>query len=281
MMSGIRLRTFFNTPFFSFLFLLSYFIYLELVSGTTFLIAIMGFSNWVSTFALVSLAFSSFNLVAARPHHNHPAPLENRGGHHHNDQTASIDAVPFVSTSTSTGSVTDIARIRHGSPKHSKSASTSTSSSSDSTPTSSSSQYPPLTYSLVKCYSEGSFFDQFNFYTGSDPTHGFVEYLLTSSHSANGRFVDQTTAQNTNLISESNGIAYIASDSTNVAPGGRKSVRLESKDKFNEVLIIADFTHLPSAYPLPNTYKTNQKCMWNMACLLDSKSQQLACRWRN
>ncbi len=41
----------------------------------------------------------------------------------------------------------------------------------------------------------------------------------------------------------------IASDSTTISPGGRKSVRLESKDEFNEVLIIADFSHLPSAYP--------------------------------
>jgi hypothetical protein len=39
----------------------------------------------------------------------------------------------------------------------------------------------------------------------------------------------------------------MASDSTNVAPNGRKSVRLESKDSYNEVLIIAEFSHLPSA----------------------------------
>jgi len=55
--------------------------------------------------------------------------------------------------------------------------STSTTTSSAATSTSSSnSKYPPLDYSLVKCYA-GDFFDQFDFFTGADPTNGFVEYL--------------------------------------------------------------------------------------------------------
>jgi hypothetical protein len=68
----------------------------------------------------------------------------------------------------------------------------------------------------------------------------------------NIRYVDQTTAASGGLISEKGGVVYLAPDSTNVAPSGRKSVRLESKDSFNEVLIIADFSHIPKAYiPLP------------------------------
>jgi len=47
-----------------------------------------------------------------------------------------------------------------------------------------------------------------------------------------------------------NGVAYIAPDSTNVAPGGRRSVRLQSTDSYTEVLILADFAHLPEAYLL-------------------------------
>lgn len=62
--------------------------------------------------------------------------------------------------------------------------------------------------------------------------------------------MDEATAKLSNLAYESNGVAYIASDSTSLAPLGRKSVRIESKDEFNEVLIIADFAHLPSAYVL-------------------------------
>jgi hypothetical protein len=36
----------------------------------------------------------------------------------------------------------------------------------------------PGAYSLVKDYSASSFFDEFNFFSGEDPTHGFVEYIL-------------------------------------------------------------------------------------------------------
>jgi len=50
------------------------------------------------------------------------------------------------------------------------------------------------------------------------------------------------------MIGVSNGTVYLAPDSVNVAPGGRKSVRLESIDTFTEVLVIADFSHLPEAY---------------------------------
>jgi hypothetical protein len=37
--------------------------------------------------------------------------------------------------------------------------------------------YAPATYTLVKDYQAGSnaFFDNFNFFTGADPTHGFVQ----------------------------------------------------------------------------------------------------------
>lgn len=52
--------------------------------------------------------------------------------------------------------------------------STSTTTSSPATSSSSNSEYPPLDYSLVKCYA-GDFFDQFDFFTGADPTNGFVE----------------------------------------------------------------------------------------------------------
>ena len=65
---------------------------------------------------------------------------------------------------------------------------------------------------------------------------------------ADNRFLDQGTASSAGLISEKDGVVYLAADSTNVAPSGRKSVRLESKDTFNEVLIIAEFSHIPKAY---------------------------------
>jgi hypothetical protein len=42
-----------------------------------------------------------------------------------------------------------------------------------------------------------------------------------------------------------NGVSYFGADKYSKAPSGRKSVRLESKSMFTEVLIIADMTHLP------------------------------------
>lgn len=60
---------------------------------------------------------------------------------------------------------------------HKPHKSLSANSAAPSSSSSPSTKYPPLSYSLVKSYSGGSFFDQFNFFTGDDPTHGFVEYI--------------------------------------------------------------------------------------------------------
>ena len=68
-----------------------------------------------------------------------------------------------------------------------------------------------------------------------------LKFLFDSS------FVNRSTAEHYNLISESNEVVFISSDSKNISPSGRKSIRLESKDDFHEVLIIADFIHLPRA----------------------------------
>lgn len=59
--------------------------------------------------------------------------------------------------------------------------------------------------------------------------------------------MDQETAQSKGLVSLKGGVAYIAAESSTVSPGGRQSVRLQSTDTFTEVLVIADFAHLPEA----------------------------------
>ncbi|KAF2756718.1 hypothetical protein EJ05DRAFT_74508 [Pseudovirgaria hyperparasitica] len=89
-------------------------------------------------------------------------------------------------------------------------------------------------YVLQDDYSGGNFFNMFNFYTGGDPTHGFV------------RYVDQGTASSTGLIN-TNGPAYIGVDHNNVTPKGRPSVRLESKNSYNDGLIIIDLAHMPAS----------------------------------
>jgi len=212
----------------------------------------MGFIG-LGSLTLVSLGLLSLNafVVAVRPHHHEALHHVDGGGNHHHPGgnthststtftttrrfTRTHDASPISASPPPSFPVPDFHRPSKR-PSSTTTMSTTTASASASSSTSSTSKYPPLDYSLVKCYSDGgSFFDNFNFFTGSDPTHGFVE------------FVDERTAYTANLAYEQNGVAVIASDSTNFAPSGRKSVRLESKDFYDEVLIIADFAHLPSA----------------------------------
>ncbi|KAJ3283064.1 hypothetical protein HK104_010566 [Borealophlyctis nickersoniae] len=90
-------------------------------------------------------------------------------------------------------------------------------------------------YRLVDDWSGNAFFDQFNFETANDPTHGYVDY------------VDRNTAQQQGLISTSGSTVFLRPDSTNVASGrGRRSVRLSSKKAFQQgSLIIADIQHMP------------------------------------
>ena len=89
-------------------------------------------------------------------------------------------------------------------------------------------------YILQDDYSTTSFANMFDFYTGADPTAGYVTY------------VDQSTAETTGLFSTNNGSIYIGVDSTNVASGsGRNSVRLTSTASYNHGLIVLDLAHMP------------------------------------
>ncbi|KAJ9619908.1 hypothetical protein H2203_008182 [Taxawa tesnikishii (nom. ined.)] len=89
-------------------------------------------------------------------------------------------------------------------------------------------------YVLEDDYSPSNFFDMFSFWTSSDPTHGFVDY------------VDQSTAQDSGLISVNDGSVYMGVDYENVTPNGRPSVRLTSNKAYNSgSLVILDLEHMP------------------------------------
>ncbi|KAE8148020.1 concanavalin A-like lectin/glucanase domain-containing protein [Aspergillus avenaceus] len=89
-------------------------------------------------------------------------------------------------------------------------------------------------YTLKDDYGTGfTFFDQFSFFTGADPTNGFVKY------------VDRGTAQNTGLISAEG--TYMGVDHTNVAGDGRPSVRITSNKSYNQGLFILDLAHMPGS----------------------------------
>ncbi|QIW96726.1 hypothetical protein AMS68_002244 [Peltaster fructicola] len=79
----------------------------------------------------------------------------------------------------------------------------------------------------------GTFFNKFTFFTDSDPTHGFVQY------------VNQSTAASTGLITASSSNVYVGVDYKNVQPYGRPSVRLTSTKSYNAGLIILDLQHMP------------------------------------
>ena len=84
----------------------------------------------------------------------------------------------------------------------------------------------------------GDFFDHFDFFTGADPTAGWVDY------------VDYTTAKNGGLVNTQKG-AYIGVDSStnNVQAPGRKSVRLSSNKAYTYMLVVLDLYHQPGGIP--------------------------------
>ncbi|KAJ1555938.1 hypothetical protein HK405_010219 [Cladochytrium tenue] len=89
-------------------------------------------------------------------------------------------------------------------------------------------------YSLVDDFSGSNFFGGFDFFTDSDPTHGYVTY------------VDQATAQSDGLIAAGNPTT-ISVDTTNTYPSaGRASVRLTSNKSYNSgTVFVVDLAHMP------------------------------------
>ncbi|KAF2400425.1 beta-1,3-1,4-glucanase, partial [Trichodelitschia bisporula] len=90
-------------------------------------------------------------------------------------------------------------------------------------------------YVLQDEYNPSNFFDMFNFYSGPDPTEGFVKML------------DRPSAQSAGLIMNNASGAYLGVDHINVTPQGRPSLRLESKKTYTGGLIIADIAHMPGS----------------------------------
>lgn len=140
----------------------------------------------------------------------------------------------------------------------------------------------PLT--LVDEYSGYNFFDDWDFFTAPDPTHGNVQY------------VDRCEALSSGLASVGNdSVVIIAVDDTNQVPvgGNRKSVRISSKKSYNGGLFVMDLNAMPtgcatwpafwtvtnSDWPLNgeidvvegvNTQKTNQMTLHTReGCTLD------------
>ncbi|RAH69992.1 glycoside hydrolase family 16 protein [Aspergillus aculeatinus CBS 121060] len=94
--------------------------------------------------------------------------------------------------------------------------------------------YSALSYTLSRKYSGSSFFDEFDYYTATDPTDGFVQY------------VDSSTASELNLTYASSSRAVLRVDtSTSNQTSGRRSVRVTSKETYENGLFIFDIVHTP------------------------------------
>ncbi|KAI1473713.1 glycoside hydrolase family 16 protein [Daldinia eschscholtzii] len=91
-------------------------------------------------------------------------------------------------------------------------------------------------YQVTEVYNSTNFFDKFTFFSGTDPNGGYVQYQ------------DQANAQDLGLVKVQDDEIYVGvdhADGYQVDTGGRKSVRLESKNLYNKGLVVAEFTHLP------------------------------------
>ncbi|KKK16450.1 hypothetical protein AOCH_005856 [Aspergillus ochraceoroseus] len=95
------------------------------------------------------------------------------------------------------------------------------------------------TYHLEETFKGRNILNHFHVYEGSDPTNGFVTY------------VNQSYAEDSGLIDiTSSGGLYMGVDHTtvlNVDGPGRDSVRIETKDYYEQGLYIIDIQHMPGS----------------------------------
>jgi len=90
-------------------------------------------------------------------------------------------------------------------------------------------------YTLQTNFSGSTFFNGWNFFTGDDPTHGYVNYVSYSQAQAAG------------LIVAEPGKVIIGSDNKNAASGrGRNSVRITSNQAWNSGLFVLDLVNMPT-----------------------------------
>lgn len=93
-----------------------------------------------------------------------------------------------------------------------------------------------MAYSLAHSYVGDSFVSDFNWFNGADPSNGYVRYQSSSDAADLGIY---------EIRGDGSVILGVDSENTYEVPGGRPSVRLESKTAYNHGLFIGDFSHMP------------------------------------
>jgi hypothetical protein len=111
-----------------------------------------------------------------------------------------------------------------------------------------SASYPSATYELVKDYGAGTsaFFNNFNFFTGADPTDGNVKYYIVPNKLLTFSYLSKSAATSEGIIYNYGGVSYFGVDYWDIE-ANRDSVRLQSKASYSEVLIIAQFDYAPGS----------------------------------
>ncbi|KAM5464680.1 hypothetical protein MauCBS54593_006771 [Microsporum audouinii] len=95
-------------------------------------------------------------------------------------------------------------------------------------------------YSLVDNFEGSTFFSNFDFFTGGDPTHGFVKYVGEEEARSAGLIEIESRYDGSQVV-------RMGADHKHVTPDGRPSVRISSKKSYNQGLWIIDFEHVPGA----------------------------------
>lgn len=94
-------------------------------------------------------------------------------------------------------------------------------------------------YNLVENWQGKNFIDYFKFYTGADPTNGYVNYVHPDQAERDGLW----------KITDS-GSVYLGVDHKNTLDPhgkGRDSVRIGTKNYYDKSLVIADIAHMPGS----------------------------------
>ena len=92
-----------------------------------------------------------------------------------------------------------------------------------------------LVFAYVRTHAvdNNTFLDAFSFFTGPDPTHGYV------------KFVSRDEALSSSLLSLSEGTVRMAAETTDTS-SPRRSIRVQSKALFSGAIFIIDLNHIPT-----------------------------------
>lgn len=89
-------------------------------------------------------------------------------------------------------------------------------------------------YVLKDDFNGSNFFDNFYYNSAPDASKGYVQY------------VNQSVAESSGLVSYHEGKNWLYVDNTTVASSpGRKSVRIQSNNVYNQGLFLFDVSHIP------------------------------------